>query len=152
MQIHKDQQMQHTAINRLQRSACDSCTFEPGILKREGGHYYENICGTLRANAGDNQMAVAYRTHSFRTDDLSDTHIEVLAVFEGNGCRPSHKGLGISKSDKMYTLNSTEVHGVIYEVESDTLVLEKHHDIKSVGYTKGTRHDLPKEIRNIDGK
>ena len=35
-------------------------TFEPGILKREGGHCYENVCGTLRANAGDNQMAVAY--------------------------------------------------------------------------------------------
>lgn len=35
-------------------------TFEPGILKREGGHCYKNVCGTLRANAGDNQMAVAY--------------------------------------------------------------------------------------------
>lgn len=40
----------------------------------------------------------------------------VLAVFEGNGNRPSHKGPGITtETDKMYTLNTTEVHGVIYE-------------------------------------
>lgn len=38
----------------------DIVTFELGILKREGGHYYINICGTLRANAGDNQMAIAF--------------------------------------------------------------------------------------------
>lgn len=35
-------------------------TFEPGILRSEGGHYYLNVSGTLRSNAGDNQMAVAY--------------------------------------------------------------------------------------------
>jgi DNA (cytosine-5)-methyltransferase 1 len=35
-------------------------TFEPGIAQREGGHIYEGVCGTLRANAGDNRMAVAY--------------------------------------------------------------------------------------------
>ncbi|MBR5173203.1 MAG: DNA cytosine methyltransferase [Phascolarctobacterium sp.] len=35
-------------------------TFEPGILKREGGHIYEGVSGTLRANAGDNQLSVAY--------------------------------------------------------------------------------------------
>ena len=34
--------------------------FEPGIASREGGHIYENVSGTLRANAGDNQMATAY--------------------------------------------------------------------------------------------
>ena len=35
-------------------------TLEPGIAAREGGHIYEGVCGTLRANAGDNQMAIAY--------------------------------------------------------------------------------------------
>ena len=35
-------------------------TFEPGIASREGGHIYENVSGTLRANAGDNQMSAAY--------------------------------------------------------------------------------------------
>ena len=35
-------------------------TFEPEIASREGGHIYEGVSGTLRANAGDNQMATAY--------------------------------------------------------------------------------------------
>ena len=35
-------------------------SFEPGIASREGGHIYEDVSGTLRANAGDNQMSVAY--------------------------------------------------------------------------------------------
>ena len=35
-------------------------SLEPGIAQREGGHIYENVSGTLRANAGDNQMSVAY--------------------------------------------------------------------------------------------
>lgn len=33
-------------------------SFEPGIMSRDGGHYYEDVCGTLRANMGDNQFAV----------------------------------------------------------------------------------------------
>jgi len=38
----------------------------------------------------------------------------VLAVIEGNGNRPSHKGPGINDDgSKMYTLNTTEVHGVV---------------------------------------
>lgn len=38
----------------------------------------------------------------------------VLAVIEGNGNRPSHKGPGINEDgSKMYTLNTTEVHGVV---------------------------------------
>ena len=35
-------------------------TLEPGIAAREGGHIYEGVSGTLRANMGDNQMSVAY--------------------------------------------------------------------------------------------
>ena len=38
----------------------DAVTLEPGIAAREGGHIYEGVSGTLRANMGDNQMAVAY--------------------------------------------------------------------------------------------
>ena len=35
-------------------------SFEPGIASREGGHIYEDVSGTIRAKAGDNQMATAY--------------------------------------------------------------------------------------------
>ncbi|GHU79202.1 hypothetical protein AGMMS49992_30880 [Clostridia bacterium] len=34
--------------------------FEPGASSRLGGHVWENITGTLRADAGDNQTAVVY--------------------------------------------------------------------------------------------
>ena len=40
----------------------------------------------------------------------------VLAAIEGNGSRPSHKGSGINDGKKMYTLNSTEVHGVVCRI------------------------------------
>lgn len=40
---------------------------------------------------------------------------QVISI-EGNGSRPSHKGIGYSMEDVMYTLNSTEVHCVAYEV------------------------------------
>ena len=41
-------------------STRESISFELGIASREGGHIYEDVSGTLRANAGDNQMSVAY--------------------------------------------------------------------------------------------
>jgi len=56
--------------NNIGLHSDSAITFEPGILKREGGHYYKNVCGTLRANAGDNQMAVAYRGASGQGDGL----------------------------------------------------------------------------------
>ena len=46
-------------------------TFEPGIAQREGGHIYEGVCGTLRANAGDNRMAVAVATPAIGFDDYN---------------------------------------------------------------------------------
>ena len=53
--------------------ADDCYTFEPGIASREGG--YEGVSGTLRANAGDNQMATAY-TFSKSKRAQSDTDFE----------------------------------------------------------------------------
>ena len=37
-----------------------------------------------------------------------------IAVIEGNGSRPSHKGDGYKESDIMYTLNATEQHAVAF--------------------------------------
>lgn len=39
-----------------------------------------------------------------------------MAVIEGNGTRPSHKGDGYKESDVMYTLNATEQHAVAYGI------------------------------------
>ena len=45
------------------QSVC--CTFEPGAASRVGGHVYDNdVAGTVRANAGDNQQAVVYATQA----------------------------------------------------------------------------------------
>ncbi len=40
-----------------------------------------------------------------------------MAVIEGNGTRPSHKGDGYKESDVMYTLNATEQHAVAYGID-----------------------------------
>ena len=37
-----------------------------------------------------------------------------IAVIEGNGSRPSHKGDGYKESEVMYTLNATEQHAVAF--------------------------------------
>ena len=47
-------------------------TFEPGIASREGGHVYDGVSGTLRAHAGDNQMAVAYSIENHPADSRVD--------------------------------------------------------------------------------
>ena len=40
-----------------------------------------------------------------------------MAVIEGNGTRPSHKGDGYKESEVMYTLNATEQHAVAYGID-----------------------------------
>ena len=65
-------------------STGESISFEPGIASREGGHIYEDVSGTLRANAGDNQMSVAYSIEN----------------------HPSDGRMNIDKSGKVQTLTS----------------------------------------------
>lgn len=42
------------------RHHVQAVAFEPGITARLGGHAYPDVSGTLRKDAGDNQMAVAF--------------------------------------------------------------------------------------------
>ena len=70
-----------------------------GILVSSG------FCPTLTS------QVLAVCTEEFMKDDHT-------YAFEGNGYRPSHRGSGISEPDgNMFTLNTTEVHGVMYPVE-----------------------------------
>ena len=64
-------------------------TVEPGIAAREGGHAYEGVSGTLRANAGDNQMAVAYG----------------ISAYESNSMKSSNPHSGIYEADTSRTLD-----------------------------------------------
>ena len=63
--------------------------FEPGIAAREGGHIYEGISGTLRANAGDNQMATAYSVENHPNDSRvginEDGKVQALTSRMGTG-------------------------------------------------------------------
>lgn len=54
--------------------------FEPGIAAREGGHVYENVCGTLRADPGDNRMSVAYSFDSLASNSMNSSNPK-------SGCR-----------------------------------------------------------------
>ena len=69
--------------------ADDCYTFEPGIASREGGHIYENVSGTLRANAGDNQMATAYSVENHPNDSRvginEDGKVQALTSRMGTG-------------------------------------------------------------------
>ena len=44
--------------------------FEPGAMSRVGGHAYEDVAGTVRANAGDNQQAVVYGIGSYDSNAM----------------------------------------------------------------------------------
>ena len=83
----------------------------------------------------DNPHSGIYEAQTSRCLDLNGGNpscnqggIVVLAAIEGNGSRPSHKGIGINDGKKMYTLNSTEVHGVVA--------------------TQGNKNDISKENGN----
>lgn len=76
-------------------------TLEPGIAQREGGHIYEGVCGTLRANAGDNQMAVAYG---------------IQGSMVGRADKNGPQGDGVNE-DVSFTLNTTDRHAVAYAID-----------------------------------
>lgn len=112
--------------------------------------------GTLTAamnSSGNNKVSVAYGISSYDSNAMKSSNPNsgfyeadtartldgncgspvcnqggtAVVSLEGNGQRPSHKGDGYSEKDEMYTLNTTEVHGVAYELpragieQSDTV-------------------------------
>ena len=59
--------------------------------------------------------------NTLNTFDQGEARANELIVetipLEGNGQRPSHRGDGYAETDKSYTLNATEVHGVAYSFD-----------------------------------
>ena len=102
----------HTSTGTCPKVMVPIATLEPGIAAREGGHIYEDVSGTLRANAGDNQMSVAYgidhaiTTGGNCTAQGSCVYEDVQGTLKAGGPH--------AETDKSYTLNATEVHGVAY--------------------------------------
>lgn len=66
----------------------------------------------------DNPKSGFYEADTSRTLDANGGNPTCnqggIAVIEGNGTRPSHKGDGYRESDIMYTLNATEQHAVAF--------------------------------------
>ena len=99
---------------------------EQRLQTAKSGDGKEMICYGISAYASNamkssNPHSGIYEADTARCLDINGGNpacnqggVLVLAVIEGNGCRPSHKGPGISTNgNEMYTLNSTEIHGVV---------------------------------------
>lgn len=68
----------------------------------------------------DNPNSGFYEAKTTRTLDANGGNPSCnqggMAVIEGNGSRPFHRGDGYKESEVMYTLNATEQHGVAYGI------------------------------------
>ena len=96
-----------------------------GIYEAETTRTLDINCGNHAYRQGG--MAVVSmgdeRSASFQAgiaDPLTATDCKrpPLVAVKGNGSRPSHKGDGYKETDKMYTLNATEVHGIAQRLAS----------------------------------
>ena len=92
----------------------DCYTLEPRIASREGGHIYENVSGTLRANAGDNQMAVAYIGIDQYNGDITGDVSATLGV----NCGLVSGRNGVITIDKATPLVARDPSAVCYGIGS----------------------------------
>ena len=75
-------------------------------------------CYDARGNGDGETVNTLTGDHENRITDYTSVVVsEETIALEGNGQRPSHHGDGYVVSDKSYTLNTTEVHGVVYAVD-----------------------------------
>lgn len=95
-------------------------SLEPGIAAREGGHIYDGVSGTLRAKAGDNQMAVAYSINhqggnveqiiegktGTLTASMNSSGNNKLSVAYSIENHPADSRVDIDESGKVQTLTS----------------------------------------------
>lgn len=115
-------------------------TLEPGIASREGGHVYEGVSGTLRANAGDNQMAVAYGISSFDSNAMksSNPHSGIYAAstsrtLDLNGGNPTCNQGGIAIVERLVLDDQGgQQINVRTDGKSPTLRAEMHGNIPAV--------------------
>ncbi|GHV09342.1 DNA methyltransferase [Clostridia bacterium] len=106
--------------------AGESVGFEPGALKRIGGHVWANFVGALRADAGDNQSAVVYpidMRNAVRTSD--NTRV----------------GIGIgADGEPSFTVTSGFCHAVAIENHAADSRVKIREDglVQTLGATMGT--------------
>ena len=110
----------------------DAVSLEPGIAAREGGHVYENVSGTLRANAGDNQMAVAYGISSYESNAMKSKNphsgiyeADTSRTLDLNGGNPACNQGGIAIVEPAY--------GVVTKGNGDAFIAEERHTALTAG-------------------
>ena len=81
----------------------------------------------------DNPHSGIYKADTSRTLDLNGGNPNCnqggMVVVEGNGSRPSHKGVGFSEGETAYTLNSTEVHAVAFSQDAYDKCAHAHNKL-----------------------
>ena len=100
--------------------ATECITLEPGIAAREGGHIYEGVCGTLRANAGDNQMAVAYCGNFLpqkKAESMAWSTEDICCTLH-NGTCAGHQNAVVFESAGFCPEQSAKTRGIGYEEEN----------------------------------
>lgn len=79
-----------TGALRAQEHGHQPVVFEPGAASRVGGHVYDDdVAGTVRANAGDNQQAVVYG----------------ISAYDSNAMKSANPNSGIYKAETSRTLD-----------------------------------------------
>ena len=121
-------------------------SYDSNSMKSSNPHsgiYIANTTRTLDNNGGNpacNQGGMICLQRRFSSVNVSEDGItstleagageggnNMPIVLEGNGQRASHKGDGYKESETMYTLNSTEQHGVCtYQETTGTLTSGAH--------------------------
>ena len=124
-------------------------TLEPRIAAREGGHIYEGVSGTLRANAGDNQMATAYSVENHPNDSRvginEDGKVQALTsrMGTGGGNVPMVMQQCFSKSKIAQSATDNETW-----VESDTANTLNAFDVGDVRTTEAVVYALDRASYN----
>jgi DNA (cytosine-5)-methyltransferase 1 len=132
----------HTLNTDTRNYVVEPICFEPGAASRLGGYCYENKCGTLRAEMGDNQFSVAYSTPVLGFQrQLSGVECQedsaptlLAAAGESGNNKPcvayGIQGSMIGRADQngpqgdgvnenvSFTLNTTDRHAVCYNIGS----------------------------------
>ena len=113
----------HSGIYEAQTSRTIDLNGGNPACNQGGIAIVEPFCKSARARSADD--ATTWKrgkvANTLNTFDQSESRTNELVVetvaLEGNGQRPSHRGDGYAVTDKSYTLNTTEVHGVVYAVD-----------------------------------
>jgi DNA (cytosine-5)-methyltransferase 1 len=87
--------------------------FEPGAASRKGGHCWDELSGTLRADAGDNQAAVVYDARGTHACNQGGIAVCVQGSLVGREQKNGPRGSGVNE-ETAFTLNTADRHAVAY--------------------------------------